>query len=1147
MTPGQTQALDELRAIARARPGALEILSVVEDDGSDLLVSLSVDCRGIEHKGGGIRVRSRERFRVRVPAGFPFKPPTVRAKHTRWKGTPHVQWANYLCLYQSTESEWNPSDGMYGYVQRLLDWLEAAAKNELDPVGAPLHPPVTYTTSGTPMIVPRVDTPAVEDEPWLGLAFLEAHGEHRFDVVGWKSLSSATADDLDRTPFALAVLLPTAMPMEYPTRLLPLLNELLEAGVSMNLLIRLMSLVSAFDDGSHVYVVVGSPMRGIAGAKPRQHLSVWRIHEDRVSNLRSSLPKDGDSAEIEAIREELRSLLVDWAAASNVQWCPVREARPEVTRARDEGSPIQWWKGKKVEVWGCGALGGAIAEHLCRADVARIILRDNSTVGPGLLGRQNFEDGDVGYGKAGAIAARLKRIRPDLDVSAEWTDLTINPPLGNGWSNGADVVIDATASPAVSKRLELLRSQHWSSATLVGMMIGSKARNGVVVTAPSTATGGTADAMRKAKIAAARTPAMRPYADEFWPEPPRTDLFLPEPGCSDPTFTGSHAEVAALASTMVVAATNQLVGRPSGMTATFVSLPSSTTPVQPVTLSFPADFIVDDSFGGYEVRFAASATAEMRAWIRRSERLAPGSETGGLLFGERDDALRVLWVSDVLGPPPDSDASPQGFVCGSEGVDEAAVVLKGRSRDASRPVGMWHTHPGSAPVPSTTDFDGMDEIIQGTERSLPKQLLVIVGGPDGRDLTGAYLYDRHKPYPTHIRARLRELPESQKPDHRIGLALSGGGFRAVAFHLGVLRALDDRGVLEHVEVLSTVSGGSLIGAMWAYSNEDFATFDRKVADLLRSGLNWKIARSFLLSRRTPQIAASATASAAGKAVEMIGTTASRVGGRVVRRPRTRSSEPPVLQWANRTAAVQDVFTRILGDARICEPKRDLHVIVNACDLRSGSAFRFGSDESGCSRYGRLTDNNVPVALAVAASAAYPVALPALDVRWNFTDRNGNVSTERLLLTDGGVFDNLGTSCLEPDRNPRYSTNVHPVDYIISADAGQGVMEANRYPLWWAGRMKRSFESVYRKVQDTGKGLIYRHGDLDNLQGFILPFLGQRDDQLRTIVPADLVRREEVIGYPTNFSKMSAGDLERISLRGEQLTRMMIEAHAPNVA
>src|SRR5262249_15747036 len=47
---------------------------------------------------------------------------------------------------------------------------------------------------------------------------------------------------------------------------------------------------------------------------------------------------------------------------------------------------------------------------------------------------------------------------------------------------------------------------------------------------------------------------------------------------------------------------------------------------------------------------------------------------------------------------------------------------------------------------------------------------------------------------------------------KLGLALSGGGFRASLFHIGVLAALAERDLLRHVEVLSCVSGGSIIGA-----------------------------------------------------------------------------------------------------------------------------------------------------------------------------------------------------------------------------------------------------------------------------------------------------------------------------------------------
>jgi len=79
----------------------------------------------------------------------------------------------------------------------------------------------------------------------------------------------------------------------------------------------------------------------------------------------------------------------------------------------------------------------------------------------------------------------------------------------------------------------------------------------------------------------------------------------------------------------------------------------------------------------------------------------------------------------------------------------------------------------------------------------------------------------------------------------IALALSGGGSRAIAFHLGCLRALNERGVLQKVSVISAVSGGSVIAGMYAYSDEDFERFDDRVVSLLRRGLHWSIVRHFL--------------------------------------------------------------------------------------------------------------------------------------------------------------------------------------------------------------------------------------------------------------------------------------------------------------
>jgi predicted acylesterase/phospholipase RssA len=54
----------------------------------------------------------------------------------------------------------------------------------------------------------------------------------------------------------------------------------------------------------------------------------------------------------------------------------------------------------------------------------------------------------------------------------------------------------------------------------------------------------------------------------------------------------------------------------------------------------------------------------------------------------------------------------------------------------------------------------------------------------------------------------------EAPEAKLGLALSGGGFRASFFHLGVLKRLAELGILGRVEVLSTVSGGSVIAGLY---------------------------------------------------------------------------------------------------------------------------------------------------------------------------------------------------------------------------------------------------------------------------------------------------------------------------------------------
>src|SRR5215468_4700751 len=72
---------------------------------------------------------------------------------------------------------------------------------------------------------------------------------------------------------------------------------------------------------------------------------------------------------------------------------------------------------------------------------------------------------------------------------------------------------------------------------------------------------------------------------------------------------------------------------------------------------------------------------------------------------------------------------------------------------------------------------------------------------------------------------------------KIGLALSGGGFRATLYHLGLVRFLRDAGILPQVTHITSVSGGSIFAAHlvlnWSRYNGSANDFDSAAAEFLR--------------------------------------------------------------------------------------------------------------------------------------------------------------------------------------------------------------------------------------------------------------------------------------------------------------------------
>jgi predicted acylesterase/phospholipase RssA len=223
---------------------------------------------------------------------------------------------------------------------------------------------------------------------------------------------------------------------------------------------------------------------------------------------------------------------------------------------------------------------------------------------------------------------------------------------------------------------------------------------------------------------------------------------------------------------------------------------------------------------------------------------------------------------------------------------------------------------------------------------------------------------------------------------KIGLALSGGGFRATLYHLGLVRFLRDAGILQQVTHITSVSGGSIMAAHLALHWDQYTgsakEFDQAAAELIafiRLDVRNRILRRFPL-------------------------------GLLVRWPRR------LLGLSNRQLTRPGLLenqykTLLYGDKSLFElPERpQLHIL--ATNISEGCLCSFNRDglwmmkqKGDRSEIDRIRVGLATVPMAVAASSAFPGFFPPLELTGREVGARGG-EFGRQTYTDGGVFDNLG--------------------------------------------------------------------------------------------------------------------------------------------
>jgi NTE family protein len=221
-------------------------------------------------------------------------------------------------------------------------------------------------------------------------------------------------------------------------------------------------------------------------------------------------------------------------------------------------------------------------------------------------------------------------------------------------------------------------------------------------------------------------------------------------------------------------------------------------------------------------------------------------------------------------------------------------------------------------------------------------------------------------------------------EKRIGLALSGGGFRAAAFHLGTFRKLEALGLLDKIDLLSCVSGGSIAGGVLANGWGNPETLARL--------------KHYLLTRSI----------AVASVIEGI-----------------------IDPFESRTDKLADHYDADLFDgATLAALDHAPRIVFNGTNLATGNLFFIAAGGKQVPEMGdhELTIRHAPafrVSRAVAASSSFPPVFPPL--RLAEAEYPKTKAVDYVTLTDGGVYDNLG---INPVLWPRSN-----LDYVIVSDAG----------------------------------------------------------------------------------------------------------------
>jgi NTE family protein len=327
----------------------------------------------------------------------------------------------------------------------------------------------------------------------------------------------------------------------------------------------------------------------------------------------------------------------------------------------------------------------------------------------------------------------------------------------------------------------------------------------------------------------------------------------------------------------------------------------------------------------------------------------------------------------------------------------------------------------------------------------------------------------------------------------LALCLSGGGYRAMVFHLGALWRLNELGYLPKLSRISSVSGGSIAAGVLANRWPDLQFDDSGVATNFKETVGHDLHK------------------VAGKTIDIWAVLTGIVWFRSV---------------GNRVAHAYK--RHLFGKKQLRDLPAHPRFIFNATNLQSGSLWRFSQPYMADYRVGQVKLPDIPLAVAVAASSAFPPFLSPVTLKLadgavvGFDDApqaelGRPPFTRKVVLSDGGVYDNLGLqTVLGKNRT------------LLVSDGGGQMKPVERPPGNWPGHTLRVLGVIDNQVRSLRTSHLVSDFQSGQRQG---TYWGIRTDitAYKVTVPfsVDAAHVSELARTPTRLARMRKSRQRRL--------------------